>query len=72
VEVRPDPLTASLGLPTKGGRLVVDEHLTVPGHPEVFAYQVAETISVMAGIKDLNGQTSTFYQYLYIGALTKQ
>jgi hypothetical protein len=26
--------------------------------------------SVMAGSKDLNGQTSTFY--LYIGALTKQ
>jgi NADH:ubiquinone reductase (H+-translocating) len=37
VGVRPDPLTASLGLPTKGGRLVVDEHLTVPSHPEVLA-----------------------------------
>jgi len=37
VGVRPDPLTASLGLPTKGGRLVVDEYLTVPGHPEVLA-----------------------------------
>ena len=37
VGVRPDPLTASLGLPTKGGRLVVDQDLAVPGHPEVFA-----------------------------------
>jgi NADH dehydrogenase len=37
VGVRPDPLTASLGLPTEGGRLVVDPYLTVPGHPELFA-----------------------------------
>jgi NADH dehydrogenase len=37
VGVRPDPLTASLDLPTKGGRLVVDEYLAAPGHPEVFA-----------------------------------
>src|SRR4051794_6001342 len=37
VGVRPDPLVEGLGLDTKQGRLVVDEHLTVPGHPEVFA-----------------------------------
>jgi NADH dehydrogenase len=37
VGVRPDPLVEGLGLDTKHGRLVVDEHLTVPGHPEVFA-----------------------------------
>ncbi len=37
VGVRPDPLVESLGLPTVQGRLVVDEHLTVPGHPELFA-----------------------------------
>jgi NADH:quinone reductase (non-electrogenic) len=37
VGVRPDPLIGSLGLPTDDGRLVVDEKLAVPGHPEIFA-----------------------------------
>jgi NADH dehydrogenase len=37
VGVRPDPLVAALGLPTRQGRLVVDEFLSVPGYPEVFA-----------------------------------
>jgi NADH dehydrogenase len=37
VGVRPDPLAAQLGLPTRKGRLVVDEFLNVPGYPEVFA-----------------------------------
>ncbi len=37
VGVRPDPLISSLGLPTAHGRLVVDEKLAVPGHPEIFA-----------------------------------
>jgi NADH:ubiquinone reductase (H+-translocating) len=37
VGVRPDPLVADLGLDTEGGRLVVDEYLTVPGHPELLA-----------------------------------
>lgn len=37
VGVRPDPLVSSMGLPTEKGRLVVDEYLGVPGHPEVFA-----------------------------------
>ncbi len=37
VGVRPDPLVADLGLETHQGRLVVDEYLTVPGHPEVIA-----------------------------------
>ena len=37
VGVRPDPLVADLGLETRKGRLVVDEYLTVPGYPEVFA-----------------------------------
>ncbi len=37
VGVRPDPLISSLGLPTNHGRLVVDEKLAVPGHPEIFA-----------------------------------
>lgn len=37
VGVRPDPLVNDIGLPTDKGRLVVDEYLTVPGHPEVLA-----------------------------------
>lgn len=37
VGVRPDPLVESLGLPTERGRLLVDEYLGVPGHPEIFA-----------------------------------
>lgn len=37
VGVRPDPLVESLGLETEQGRLVVDEHLSVPPYPRVFA-----------------------------------
>nr|WP_228804428.1 NAD(P)/FAD-dependent oxidoreductase [Nocardia farcinica] len=31
------PILATLGLPMERGRLVVDEYLRVPGHPDVFA-----------------------------------
>ena len=37
VGVRPDPMVARLGLPMQQGRLTVDEYLTVPGHPEIYA-----------------------------------
>jgi NADH dehydrogenase len=37
VGVRPDPMVEHLGLPTKKGRLVVDEYLRVPGQPGVYA-----------------------------------
>ena len=37
VGVRPDPLVDDLGLELRQGRLLVDEYLTVPGHPEVYA-----------------------------------
>ncbi len=37
VGVRPDPLVEALGLPTVKGRLKVNEYLSVPGYPEVFA-----------------------------------
>jgi NADH dehydrogenase len=37
VGVTPGPLTQALGLDTVKGRIVVDEFLTVPGHPDVFA-----------------------------------
>ncbi|WP_269811041.1 NAD(P)/FAD-dependent oxidoreductase [Kineosporia rhizophila] len=37
VGVRPDPVVSGLDLPLEKGRLVVDEYLNVPGHPELFA-----------------------------------
>lgn len=37
VGVRPDPMVARLGLPMQRGRLTVDEYLTVPGRPEIYA-----------------------------------
>jgi NADH dehydrogenase len=37
VGVRPDPLVEGVGVQTQKGRLVVDEYLNVPGHPDVFA-----------------------------------
>jgi NADH dehydrogenase len=37
VGVRADPLVESLGVRTERGRVVVDEYMRVPGHPEVFA-----------------------------------
>src|SRR5439155_6285268 len=37
VGVRPDPMVARLGLPMQQGRIIVDEYLTVPGHPEIHA-----------------------------------
>jgi NADH dehydrogenase len=47
VGVRPDALVAGLDLPATQGRLSVDEYLTVPGHPELFA------CGDMAGVPDL-------------------
>jgi len=37
VGTRPDPLVANLGLETIKGRVLVDEYLTVPGRPELYA-----------------------------------
>jgi NADH dehydrogenase len=37
VGVRPEPVVERLGLPLREGRLVVDTHLSVPGHPDLFA-----------------------------------
>ncbi len=37
VGVRPEPLVDALGLAAVAGRIRVDAHLGVPGHPEVFA-----------------------------------
>jgi pyridine nucleotide-disulfide oxidoreductase len=35
--VRPDPLVEAVDLPTRQGRIVVDEHLAVPGHDDIYA-----------------------------------
>ena len=35
--VRPAPLVEGTGLPTKGGRLLVDEWMRVPDHPGIYA-----------------------------------
>ncbi|MFF5205793.1 NAD(P)/FAD-dependent oxidoreductase [Streptosporangium sp. NPDC000396] len=48
VGVRPDPLVESLGLPTEKGRLLVDEYLNVPGHPEIFACGDAAAVPDLA------------------------
>jgi NADH dehydrogenase len=37
VGVQPDPLVEGVGLETAKGRLVVNEYLQVPGHPEIYA-----------------------------------
>lgn len=37
VGVRPDPLIDDLGVEVEHGRMVVDTHLRLPGHPHVFA-----------------------------------
>jgi NADH:ubiquinone reductase (H+-translocating) len=37
VGVRPDPFVEGIGLATDRGRLIVDEYLNVPDHPEVYA-----------------------------------
>jgi NADH dehydrogenase len=58
VGVRPDPLVADLGLPTTQGRLVVDEFLTVPGHPEVYACGDAAAVPDLTRPGELTGMTA--------------
>lgn len=48
--VKASPLAATLGVPLeRGGRIVVADDLTVPGHPEVFA------IGDIAAVRDAHG-----------------
>jgi NADH dehydrogenase len=37
VGVRPDPLVDDISLPTDRGRLIVNEHMSVPGIPDIYA-----------------------------------
>ncbi|MCY1137560.1 NAD(P)/FAD-dependent oxidoreductase [Actinoplanes sp. Pm04-4] len=58
VGVRPDPLVADLGLPLKNGRLVVDEFLNVPGHPDVYAVGDAAAVPDLTRPGELTGMTA--------------
>lgn len=58
VGVRPDPLVADLGLDTRAGRLVVDEFLTVPGHPDVYACGDAAAVPDLTRPGEITGMTA--------------
>jgi NADH:ubiquinone reductase (H+-translocating) len=58
VGVRPDPLIESLGLETEQGRLVVDEFLTVPGHPDVYAIGDAAAVPDLTRPGEITGMTA--------------
>nr|WP_221379650.1 NAD(P)/FAD-dependent oxidoreductase [Actinoplanes polyasparticus] len=58
VGVRPDPVVADLGLPLNNGRLVVDEFLSVPGHPDVFAIGDAAAVPDLTRPGELTGMTA--------------
>ena len=58
VGVRADPLIQSLGLATKQGRLVVDEFLNVPQHPDVFACGDAAAVADLTRPGELTGMTA--------------
>jgi len=58
VGVRPDPLVADLGLPTAHGRLVVDEFLNVPGHPDVYACGDAAAVPDLTRPGEITGMTA--------------
>ncbi len=58
VGVRPDPLVEGLGLATTHGRLVVDEFLTVPGHPDVYACGDAAAVPDLTMPGQITGMTA--------------
>jgi NADH:ubiquinone reductase (H+-translocating) len=58
VGVRPDPLVEGLGLELQQGRLVVDEFLTVPGHPEVYACGDAAAVPDLTRPGEITGMTA--------------
>jgi NADH dehydrogenase len=58
VGVRPDPLVSSLGLEMNHGRLVVDEFLTVPGHPDVYAIGDAAAVPDLTMPGQITGMTA--------------
>ncbi|WP_030440588.1 NAD(P)/FAD-dependent oxidoreductase [Actinoplanes subtropicus] len=58
VGVRPDPLVDHVGLATREGRLVVDEFLTVPGYPDVYAIGDAAAVPDLTMPGQLTGMTA--------------
>lgn len=62
VGVRPDPLVDDLGLRTERGRLVVDEYLTVPGHPDVYAVGDAAAVPDLTRPGELTPMTAQHAQ----------
>ena len=58
VGVRPDPLVADIGLEVQHGRLVVDEFLTVPGHPDVYAIGDAAAVPDLTRPGEITGMTA--------------
>lgn len=62
VGVRPDPLVTDLGLPTQKGRLVVDEYLSVPGFPEVYACGDAAAVPDLTRPGEITAMTAQHAQ----------
>ncbi|WP_127499986.1 NAD(P)/FAD-dependent oxidoreductase [Actinoplanes solisilvae] len=58
VGVRPDPMVADLGLPLREGRVVVDEFLTVPGYPDVYAIGDAAAVPDLTRPGEITGMTA--------------
>ena len=62
VGVTPGPLTHKLGLETVSGRIVVDEFLTVPGHPDVLAVGDAAAVPDLTRPGQLSAMTAQHAQ----------
>jgi NADH dehydrogenase len=62
VGVRPDPLVEGLDLPTDRGRLVVDEYLSVPGQPKLFAAGDAAAVPDLTRPGQTTGMTAQHAQ----------
>jgi NADH dehydrogenase len=62
VGVRPDPLARTLGLPMTQGRLVVDEYLAVPGHPEITACGDAAAVPDLTRPGEITAMTAQHAQ----------
>jgi len=62
VGVRPDPMVVRLGLPMQKGRLTVDEYLTVPGHPELYACGDAAAVPDLTRPGSVTGMTAQHAQ----------
>jgi NADH dehydrogenase len=58
VGVRPDPLVEALGLELRQGRLVVDEFLTVPGYPDLYACGDAAAVPDLTQPGEITGMTA--------------